>query len=194
MRETLALLARPNYRGRTTDELVYMIQDVRTKIAELDPAKIQFQKPSTHTVESWVDDHLFFLEETVKGLEEEIQRRRDLKYSGTLNTPSEIIQTLKNTIKIEDVLEWYTEVFLYKSKWSYRCTLHGEDLHPSGVIYPDEYRCYCFVCNRGGDIFDVVQLFEHLELPAAIAKLARHIGLDTKPLIKPKSPYKDISA
>jgi len=124
-------------------------------------------------------------------LEEEIQRRRDLKYSGVQSTNSEIIQTIKNAINIEDVLAWYTDVFLNKKVWKYRCTLHGQDNHPSGVIYPNEGRFHCFVCQKHGDVFDAVQFFERVDLPRAIAKLAQHLGLDTKPIIKPKTNYKN---
>ncbi len=69
MSETLSLLARPNYRGRTTDELVYMIQDTRAKLENFDPGKIVFARPSTHTEEEWVEGHIFFLKETIAGLE-----------------------------------------------------------------------------------------------------------------------------
>ena len=191
---TLALLARPNYRGVTTDRLVYMIQDYLDKLENFNPDKdIDVDRPSTHTQESWVEDHKYFLQETITGLEEEIQRRRNLKYSGVKSTNSEIIQTIKNAINIEDVLAWYTDVFLHKRVWRYRCTLHGKDNHPSGVIYPDEQRCWCFACNHGGDIFDVVQLFERLELPQAIAKLARYIGIDTKPITRTRQKAGGVS-
>jgi len=189
--KTIALLARPNCRGITTDRLVYRIQDLRDKLDLLHPDDL-LPCPQGCTQEEWIDDHKYFLEESIKGIEAEIERRRNLTYAGVQHTNSEIIQTIKNAIDITDVLSWYTEVFINKKQWTYRCILHGEDKHPSGVIYKDENRFHCFTCGKHGDIFDAVQYFERVDLPEAIKKLARHIGLDTKPLIS-RNKYRDIT-
>lgn len=194
-KKTLALIAHPNWRGVSTDRLVYMIQDAKWRVELLTidprclpPVDAELKIPIGLSEEEEAEQYRFFYEQLLQGIEEEIQRRRKLQYEGIAYTNKEIIQTIKNALSIEDVLGWYTEVFLHKKVWTYRCTLHGVDTHPSGVIYREESRCWCFVCSRGGDIFDMVQLFERLELPATIAKLARHLGLDTKPLVRVKTP------
>ena len=181
MNQTLKLLAHPNLRGIPTDRLIYDLQDLRESVLCATDPEIE-------------GELRYFFEQGIAHFEQEITRRRKLTYEGVQYTNREIIQAIKNVINIEDVLAWYTEVFLEKRTWAYRCTLHGNDQHPSGVIYRDEKRCHCFVCEKGGDIFDVVQLFEHLDLPKAIAKLARHIGIDTKPLVKRNGPrLRDVS-
>lgn len=54
------------------------------------------------------------------------------------------------------------EVFSYGGniyRMKYRCTLHGDDRTPSGVLYLDEGRYHCFGCNTGGDIFQLLLVF-----------------------------------
>jgi DNA primase len=119
------------------------------------------------------------------GIIKEIKRRQAIVYDPRANTDKEIIAAIKDRIPVVDVLEWYTDVFYAsRDQGRFRCTLHGEDKNPSGVIYRTEARWWCFGCNKGGDVFDAVQAFEKTDLPHAIAKLARYIGLDTKPLIR----------
>ena len=174
-----AKLDRSNFRGLTTDALVYDLQDIRDWL--------EFEAPHE---EDWDSDDEQHAQRYTKDIVAEIERRGKIQYDGMANTNKEIIQTIKNSVKIEAVLEWYTEVFLHKRTWTYRCRLHGEDKNPSGVIYPEEQKFHCFGCSKGGDIFDAVQMFERLTLPQAINKLARHIGIDTKPITrKPLKGY-----
>ena len=196
-RETLTILAKQNWRGIPTERLVYFIQDAKEQFDNLQgDFKIGFARiPLGCTKEEWLDNQRYYFEQSIQSIEQEFERRGRLTYVGVLHTNKEIIQTIKTTLKIEDVLEWYTEVFLHKKVWTYRCTLHGKDEHPSGVIYPKEGRCHCFTCLKGGDVFDVMQHWERIDLPQAIAKLARHLGLDTKPLIRQDKKFgiKDIA-
>ena len=182
----LSILARPNYRGYGTTQIVLDLQEARDSLKRAEGGALRILLGIDEAVEK---EHIFFWEQKVLSFEEEIERRRKLQYEGVAHTNKEIIQAIKERIPIEDVLERYTDVF-YNSgkKWSYRCTLHGPDRHPSGVIYPDEKRCWCFVCEKGGDVFDVVQLFERVTLPQAIVELARSIGLALKPLSPKRLP------
>ena len=185
-REVLKLLARHNWRGIPMERLVYIIQDTREQfdILQTDLKAGFVRLPPGCTAEQWLEDQQYYFEQSSQNIEQEFERRGKLTYAGVLHTNKEIIQTIKTALPIQDVLEWYTKVNLHKKTWTYRCTLHGEDKHFSGVIYHSEGRCWCFTCLKGGDVFDVVQLFERIDLPQAIAKLARHLGLDTKPLIR----------
>ena len=174
MKETLKLMAQKNWRGMPTEKLVYNFQELQ------DSLQVVKDNPGL------TDDnpYVYYAMCSLDALIAEVERRRNLKYQGIQNTNAETIQTIKSAIQIEDVLEWYTDVFLDKRQWTYRCTLHGPDHHPSGVIYKKDNRAWCHVCNQGGDIFDIVQLFERVELPQAMAKLARHIGIDLRPITK----------
>ena len=162
-------LIKSNYKGVPTDQLVYSIKDTQEEL--------------THRLD---EVHKFMLEELLKAMVDEIERRRKLPY--TQSPDNEIIQAIKNAVDITDVLAWYTEVFTHKKQWTYRCTLHGADKHPSGVIYKDTQKFHCFVCGRHGDVFDAVMEFEKVDLPTAIRKLARHVGIDFKPLVPRTKP------
>lgn len=187
----IKLLAERNWRGVPIADLVASIQAARDKLAmlEIDPfSAIGFQCPSDCPQGEWIESHRYHWECITESIIAEIKRRRAIRYDLRQNPDKEIIAAIKERIPIADVLEWYTEVIVpkgsYRGNWQFRCTLHGEDKNPSGVIYIKEQRWWCFGCNKGGDIFDAVQAFEKIDLPQAIAKLARHIGLDTKPIFR----------
>ena len=48
----------------------------------------------------------------------------------------------------------------------YRCPLHGDgtDREPSGMLYLDTNRWWCFGCNAGGDMIQAVRAFSALRL------------------------------
>lgn len=187
-REVLKLLATKNLRGISTSSLVCELQGIGDKLVNLDICPdevISFSRPQGCSKEEWLDDHHYFLLCSVGAIKQELLRRRQAQYLGYGWPDKEIIQTIKEKLGsngLTDVIGWYTDVFYYQGKWTFRCMLHGEDKHPSGVIYPNELKWHCYGCNRGGDVFDIVCLFERVELPQAIKKLARYLGIDLKPL------------
>lgn len=124
-----------------------------------------------------ISEHCFYLRESIRYINEELDRRQRVNLDTTGNIHPFIIQTIKERLPIQDVVGWYHKVIYYGSKWTYLCSTHG-DTHPSGTIDIDKGKWYCFGCSRGGDILDMVQICEGIELHEAIAKLARHLGLD----------------
>ena len=190
-RRVIKLSANKNWRGVTVTELMAEVQYAREKLAMLDidsDSAIGFQCPQDCPQDEWVDSHRYHWECVIESIMQEAERRRTIRYNLRRNPDREIIAAIKERIPVADVLEWFTEVIVskgsYRGNWQFRCTLHGEDKDPSGVIYNKEQRWWCFGCNKGGDIFDAVREFEKIELPQAIAKLARHVGLDTKPIFR----------
>ncbi len=176
-RASLKYMAQANLRGKPTEWLVFHFQHLQDELQKV--------KDYEHLTPD--DPYVYYGLCGLDALVNEVQRRRRLSYAGITNTNRETIEAIKSSLKIEDILEWYTEVFLHQRNWTYRCTLHGPDNHPSGSI--KDNRAHCFVCDQGGDVFDVVQLFERVSLPQAIAKLARHIGVNLKPLKDSPSPW-----
>ena len=70
------------------------------------------------------------------------------------------------------------EVFVYcglSNRLKYRCTIHGEDKNPSGVLYVDEGRYHCFACGVGGDILKLMMVFRRLPFLEAAKWLANRI-------------------
>lgn len=181
-----------NWRGVKDDRLIYRLQDRRQMLDDLDATPWVFEAPSGCSQGEYVFHLKRLAREEIESIENEFQRRDKIQTDHRPADPK-IIDTIKAKLTIEDVLADYTEVFYHQSKVTYRCTLHGEDSTPSGVIYPDQQKGWCFACNHGGDIFDMVQLFERISLQEAIAKLAKRIGLDTKPLYSKSSNNSNFS-
>jgi hypothetical protein len=182
-KNTLKLLAKQNWRGVATPDIVCQLQYTRDYLANFRKYPDSFIEAEVPDREEYIADTIFYHDCRIQELEKELERRRSLQYDTQHSVDNEIIQTIKAKIPIEDALGWYTEVLLHGPAWKYRCTLHGQDKHPSGHIYRDESRAWCFTCNRGGDIFDIVQLFERVALGQAISKLARYLGINTKALL-----------
>lgn len=173
-------LAQPSWRGFPLSNIVCRFQDA------VDEIKSTFNRPSLYHD---ADATRYYLACLAGGLLKEIKRRSNIPMSVKFNTDPMLLQSIKECLPIEDVIEWYTEVFYTsKDRLKYKCNIHGEDKHPSGVIYVSERRYHCFVCNKGGDVFDAVMLWERVELPTAIAKLARYVGIDIKPLTPKAKP------
>jgi len=177
--ETLRLMAWRNYRGIKDDQLIFNLQEARQKLDDLDSCPEVFNPPLNVPQGEYVDHLKYFFEQSVASIEAEFTRRDKIQ---TCYRPADprIIETIKSRLEIDEILAEYTEVFYNKGRITYRCTLHGTDSTPSGVIYKAEQRCWCHGCSKGGDVFDVVQAFERLSLPEAISKLARKLGLDTE--------------
>jgi len=193
---TIKLLAQRNWRGVGIATLVAQFQEARdaietlTKWPNLCPEIIhRVPKDFPGTREEYITLRKYHYACVAGGILKEIKRRQSLDCNPRANTDKEIIEAIKDRVPVADVLEWYTDVFYAsREQGKFRCTLHGEDKHPSGVIYTKEARWWCFGCSKGGDVFDAVQAFEKTDLPHAIAKLARYVGLDTKPLIRKPVP------
>ncbi len=177
----------PVLRGRTLADLVCMFQDARDTIEQ----GIYWAIPSWFEGSQEDYDNLqrYYHTELMKNIIAEVERRTRIKDMGMQNTNKEIIAAIKERVDLATVLEWYTEVFYSgKSQWKFRCTLHGEDRTPSGLIYVEEKRWHCFACQKGGDIFDAVQAFERVDLARAIGKLSRYCGIDTRALVTKPMP------
>ena len=151
-----------NLRGFTTTEIVADIQ------RRADEMAIEEDFNTRYDHERWI-----------RKLSTELERREKLPYDGTRYCNKSIIQAIKEKIRIEDVINWYAPVDTYKKQWWFCCPVHG-DKHPSAKIYQGQGKWYCFGCNKGGDIFDAVMFFERVDMPTALRKLAKHVGLNLK--------------
>ena len=160
-KELAIRLAKPKLRGTPSSHLVYEIQDASQAIETEENENMRFQ-------------HRVYMNHCLN----ELERRCRMKLTGVQATNQNLIQSIKDALPVEDVIEWYTQVFFRQNKWFFRCTVHGEDRNPSGVIYPEDKKWWCFGCNKGGDVFDAVMHFERVEMPEAMRKLANYLGLD----------------
>jgi len=72
------------------------------------------------------------------------------------------------------------------------CPFQGHDERsPSCTLYLDENRVWCFGCNRGGDVIDLVQLVLGVDFVEAAQQLADYAGIHE---INGSRPQRDLSS
>lgn len=173
-----------NWRGWKDDQLIYRLQKARDTLDDITACPWVFKPQASDLSHGEYIYHLKAIcQDEIDSIEKEFARR-DKIASDYRPADPRILETIKSKLSIDEVIAEYTQVHYNGNTIKYNCTLHGTDTDPSGMIYKDQQKAWCFGCNTGGDIFDMVQLFERITLREAINKLARKIGLDTKPIKK----------
>jgi hypothetical protein len=187
MKKTRLIPGFPTLKGITTTNLVFYKEDFIDAIERLErtPHEEIDTVPRGWTIEKWVQDTREYYERYIYLIDEEIERRRKYDYDGVQKTNGETINAIKERAKIIDVLSKYTEVITFKNGWSFKCTRHGQDKHPSGKIYPETNTWHCWGCNHGGDVFEAVMWFERVDFITALKQLARELGIS----LSAKSKY-----
>jgi DNA primase len=81
------------------------------------------------------------------------------------------IEEIKSRIDIVDLLSDY--ISLKKTGQNYKglCPFHSEKT-PSFMVSPSKQIFYCFGCNKGGDIFTFLMLYEKMSFSEALSFLA----------------------
>ena len=79
------------------------------------------------------------------------------------------------------------------SKYKALCPFH-DDHNPSLELNPERQSYKCWSCGAGGDIFDFVKSYEHVDFPEALRMLADRAGivLEKQPTVagSPRGPSK----
>ncbi|NJM39647.1 MAG: toprim domain-containing protein [Anaerolineae bacterium] len=98
-----------------------------------------------------------------------------------------LIDKIKADVTIEDVAARYSNHFWPRGATVVcRCLCGGNtDRHPSFTLYPSQSSFYCFACNRGGDVINLVELAdknisalsESMRRPGAVQALASWYGI-----------------
>lgn len=99
------------------------------------------------------------------------------------------VADIKARLPIEELVRSYTQLTKKGKNYVGLCPFHN-DTHPSFLVSPDKGICYCFPCQKGGDIFSFYQLIEHVDFPQALRDLADRAGV-TLPDAPKSGPTKD---
>jgi DNA primase len=99
------------------------------------------------------------------------------------------VAEIKARLPIEDLVRSYTQLTKKGKNYVGLCPFHN-DTHPSFLVSPDKGICYCFPCQKGGDIFSFYQQIEHVDFPQALRDLAERTGV-TLPDAPKGGPTKD---
>lgn len=174
------IFANKNFRGLPVAdlycELEYKHEQLRERVEKFNEAQARNKLIGQRLTD---DTEIYYTTCCISAILKEIKKRTVSNKEGIVTTNKEIIQVIRDKTRIEDVLEWYCEVFYHQKNWTFRCALH-EDRHPSGKIYQDQNTYHCFQCNQNGDVFDAVMTYGRTDFMSAVRKLATNIGLELK--------------
>jgi len=83
---------------------------------------------------------------------------------------------IKNAIDIVALVGDYLSLRRAGSKYKALCPWH-DDHNPSLEVNPERQSFKCWSCGVGGDIFDFVKNYEHVDFPEALRMLADRAGI-----------------
>ncbi|MFI5461296.1 MAG: DNA primase [Isosphaerales bacterium] len=83
---------------------------------------------------------------------------------------------IKNAIDIVALVGEYLSLRRAGSKYKALCPWH-DDHNPSLEVNPERQSFKCWSCGVGGDIFDFVKNYEHVDFPEALRMLADRAGV-----------------
>lgn len=95
--------------------------------------------------------------------------------AGRINAAD--VKALKGQVDLLDVVASYTQLKPAGRSFKGLCPLPGHDEKtPSFNVTPQMQRFHCFGCDRGGDVYEFLQLVEGLAFNDAVEMLARLAG------------------
>ncbi len=83
---------------------------------------------------------------------------------------------IKNAVDIVALVGEYLPLRRAGSKYKALCPFH-DDHNPSLEINPERQSYKCWSCSAGGDVFDFVKNYEHVDFPEAMRMLAQRAGI-----------------
>jgi len=101
---------------------------------------------------------------------------------------TETINEIRNKTDIVEVVSRYVPLVKRGNNYFGLCPFH-DDHNPSMSVSPDKQMFKCFVCEKGGNVFNFVSEYEHIPFIEAVALLGNKLGYDinTSYIIERKS-------
>src|SRR5437588_3350806 len=90
--------------------------------------------------------------------------------------PKSTIEQIAAANDIIDVIGGYFPLKRAGAMWKALCPFHREK-SPSFTVNPQRQIFKCFGCGVGGGVFKFVQLYESIDFPAAVKRLADRAGI-----------------
>src|SRR5437764_2104193 len=86
------------------------------------------------------------------------------------------LAAIKNAVDIVALVGENLPLHRTGSKFKALCPFH-DDHNPSLELNPERQSYKCWSCGAGGDVFDFVQNYEHVDFPEALRMLADRAGI-----------------
>ncbi len=90
--------------------------------------------------------------------------------------PEETVEEVANASDIVDVIGGYFPLKRSGTIFKALCPFHSEKT-PSFTVNPQRQTFHCFGCGTGGSVFRFVMLYENLDFPSAVRRLAERSGI-----------------
>ena len=91
--------------------------------------------------------------------------------------PQDIIDTIRDTADIVDVISQYVDLKQRGPNFFGLCPFHNENT-PSFSVAPQKQIYYCFGCHSGGNVFSFLMDFLKVPFPEAIKDLAERYNIN----------------
>lgn len=93
------------------------------------------------------------------------------------------VSEIKARLSIEQLVGEYVQLQKKGRNFVGLCPFHS-DSKPSFLVSPDKGICYCFPCQKGGDIFSFYQLIENVDFRQSLKDLAEKAGVTIEDMPK----------
>lgn len=90
--------------------------------------------------------------------------------------PDEVIEEVRNSNNIVDIIGGYVRLQKKGSSYFGLCPFHNEK-SPSFSVSPNKQMYYCFGCGAGGNVFTFIMEYENQTFPEAVKILADRAGI-----------------
>ena len=88
----------------------------------------------------------------------------------------EKINEIRNTADIVTIISDYIPLKRQGKNYFGICPFH-DDHSPSMSVSPERQLYKCFVCNKGGNVFNFVKDYENISFIEAVKKVADKVGI-----------------
>ena len=92
---------------------------------------------------------------------------------------TDTINEIRNRTDIVEVISKYIPLTKKGNNYFGICPFH-DDHNPSMSVSPDKQMFKCFVCEKGGNVFNFVASYEHISFKEAVAILGNKLGYNIK--------------
>ena len=93
--------------------------------------------------------------------------------------PEEVIEQIRSTADIVDIVGEYVQLTKRGRNWFGLCPFHGEST-PSFSVTSDKQIFHCFGCGAGGNVITFLMDIENVTFQEALAKLGQRAGIEVE--------------
>ncbi len=93
-----------------------------------------------------------------------------------MNIPQDVIDTIRRSVHLRDLIGEVVELRRVGSRWVGLCPFHSEKT-PSFSVNPEQGFYYCFGCGEHGDAFSFLQRLHGMSFLEAVEELAARTGV-----------------